>query len=145
MLAQLMVEYMDCWAECPTRLGGTLLELEQENLWTHILKISDDDNLGDITPIDQVKLKIYSVYGKVRKLEDDFALEQLRTSGERDEIKARLERHGGPFPPAAIRFYLAEIALGRELWPQGAHIHALEAKLLQDANGDALVARHVAA
>lgn len=91
MLAQLMVEYMDCWAECPTRLGGTLLELEQENLWTHILKISDDNNLGDITPIDQVKLKIYSVYDKVRKLEDDFALEQLRTSGERDEIKRKLD------------------------------------------------------
>ena len=28
------------------------------------LKISDDDNLGDVT-IDWVKLKIYSVYGKV--------------------------------------------------------------------------------
>merc|ERR1712185_612961 len=92
---------MDCWAECPTRLGGTLLELEQENLWTHILKISDDDNLGDITPIDQVKLKIYSVYGKVRKLEDDFALEQLRTSGERDEIKRKLVVEKSPSIPIA--------------------------------------------
>ena len=108
-LADLMVEYMDSWQGLVSRrswfqkvedgfktsrfwpFGGTLLELETDTLWTHILRVSDVKNIGDITPIDQVKMKVFNVDDELRALKADFTLEQIRTSGERDEIKRKLD------------------------------------------------------